>query len=88
MHKYINNALPEALSDIFTRTHSVHEHLTRQHDSLRPPACRLAITLNSILCKGPSIWNSLPSTLQNKHHQSVFIKKTLKYALRREHTLM
>ena len=86
MHKYINNSLPEALSDTFIHTNSIHEHFTRQHHSLRPPKYRLSISYRSILCKGPIVWNSIPSPLQNEHRKVVFIK-TLKKKILREYAL-
>ena len=74
MHKYCNGELPEPLSNIFKYTFNVHEYYTRQFLAVRPFACRLTITKNSILYKGPYIWNNLPTDLQNEHRRKPFIK--------------
>ena len=74
MHKYVHKDLPEPLSNIFIYTHSIHSHHTRQSRSMRPLACRLSSSRNSVLFKGPTVWNSLPSELQNKSSLFTFNK--------------
>jgi hypothetical protein len=64
MHRYVNNNLPPALSNLFTHTSNIHAHETRQSNYIRPVTCRLNVTFNSVLSKGPKIWNSISSTLQ------------------------
>lgn len=85
MHKYINNNLPEALSDIFTYTRDVHTHQTRQSGFIRPAACRLTVSFHSVLYKGPSIWNTVPTTLQAIPTIERFVK-SLKESLRHNYS--
>lgn len=80
MYKYVNKDLPEPLSNIFVNTHHIHDHNTRQSTFMRPFKSRLNTTFNSVLSKGPRIWNALPVGLQNKTNLTSFmssLKKTI-----------
>ena len=68
MYNYVHRNLPHYLSDIFTFTHDVHIHETRQasHIHIRPFISLTVKSSNSFLCKGPLIWNRIPLTIQQK----------------------
>jgi hypothetical protein len=77
MHNYDMCSLPCPLLNLFTNTRIIHDHQTRQCEHLRPINCRLSITFNSILYKGPHIWNALPEDIRTKKHLLCF-KNSLK----------
>jgi hypothetical protein len=84
MYNYVNNSLPKALLNIFKWTHNIHIYQTRQQTYLRPIKCRLNVTKQSILAKGPDVWNTLPENLQQKNNISSF-SSTLKFSLTKEY---
>ena len=57
MYNYVHRSLPYYLSDIFTFTHDIHIHKTRQSSHIRPFTSLTVKFSNSFLCKGPLIWN-------------------------------
>ena len=70
MYNYVHRNLPHYLSDIFTFTHDIHIHETRQasHIHIRPFTSLTVKSSNSFLCKGPLIWNRIPLTIQQKNN--------------------
>ena len=64
MYKYINGDLPDPLSNIYLKTNVFHTHDTRQYDHIRPVISRLNTSLQSLLYKGPVIWNSLSNEIK------------------------
>ena len=69
----ITRSLPHYLSDIFTFTHDIHIHETRQASHIRPFTSLTVKSTNSFLCKGPLIWNRIPFSIQEKNIQSVAV---------------
>ena len=50
----------------FTLTHDIHIHETRQTSHIRPFTSLTVKSSNSLLCKGPLIWNRISLTIQQK----------------------
>ena len=63
---YMHQSLPLPLQNIFVMNNTIHSHETRQSHHLHMIKPRTNIALNSILCKGPSVWNSLNNDLKDK----------------------
>ena len=72
MYNYVHRSLPHYLSDMFTFTHDIHIHETRQTSHIRPLNSLTVNTCNSFLCKGPMIWNRIPITTQQKSNITSF----------------
>ena len=72
MYNYVHRSLPHYLSDIFTCTHDIHIHETRQSSHIRPFTSLIVKFSNSFLCKGPLIWNRIPFTIQQKKNIKSF----------------
>ena len=72
MYNYVHGSLPHYLSDIFTFTHDIHIHETRQSSHIRPFTSLIVKFSNSVLCKGPLIWNRIPFTIQQKKNINSF----------------
>ena len=66
MYHYANGNLPISLSNIFTYTSCIHSYNTRQAKHIRPYNPRTNTSQNSLLFKGPKLWNDLPTLYQNK----------------------
>ena len=74
MYLYNHNNLPEQLSHIFTYTINIHAHNTRIIQHIRPIRGRTSLSLNSVLYKGPLIWNSITAETKEKRHVHCFIR--------------
>jgi hypothetical protein len=81
MYKYVNGFLPEALQDLFIETQDIHLHFTRQNRHLRPKITRLKSSQNSLLFKGPTIWNALPTNMKEQSNVNSFNYKLMNYFL-------
>ena len=68
MYNYVHRSLPHYLSDIFTFTHDIHIHETRQSSHIQPFTSLTVKFSNSFLCKGPLIWNRILFTIQQKNN--------------------
>ena len=66
MYNYVHRSLPHYLSNIFTFTHDIHIHETRQASHIRHFTSLTVKSSNSFLCKVPLIWNRIPLTIQQK----------------------
>ena len=62
LYNYVHRSLPHYLSDIFTFTHDIHIHETRQASHIRPFT---SLTVKSYV--GPFIWNRIPFAIQQKN---------------------
>ena len=71
---YVHRSLPHYLSDIFTFTHDIHIHETRQASHIRPFTSLTVKSTNSLLCNDmePLIWNRIPLTIQQKKNIKSF----------------
>ena len=67
MYNYVQRSLPHYLSDIFAFTQDIHIHETRQTSHICPFTSLIVKSSNSLLCKGPFIWNRIPFTIQQKN---------------------
>jgi hypothetical protein len=75
MYKYTTRDIVEPLSNIYTVTNRVHYHDTRQTEHIRPTISRLNSSTQSILYKGPMIWNSIPSEIKEINNIQSFSYK-------------
>ena len=73
MYNYNNHNLPSPLLNNFTLNYSIHDHHTRQYMHFRAINCRLNTAFQSILYKGPQIWNSLPDKIRSVNNIPRFI---------------
>ena len=64
--------LPTVLIDMFTRTNTVHNIITRQIDKLHVHFCNLQITSKVIRHSGVSLWNNLPDDIRSQVTLSSF----------------
>jgi hypothetical protein len=62
--KYKQHNLPTPLMTMFTLKSEMHVRKTRQHDDLYVKKCRTTLATQHISCKGPQIWNSLPTEIK------------------------
>ena len=76
-----HDALPISFTQIFHTGNQIHHYSTRYSDFYRPQTCRTNIKKNSILFRGPRIWNSLPSNIKNAPAFNIF-KRVIKPFLR------
>ena len=76
MFKYVNNALPKQLCNIFKRTSVIHAYGTRQTTHLRSYKARTNVVTNSILCNGPVMWNKLHNHSKTLPHIRNFTSAT------------
>ena len=79
MYLYNHNNIPEQLSHIFTHTINIHAHNTRIMQHIRP--IRSQTSLNSILYKGPLVWNGITAETREKRHVHCFIRSIKKRCL-------
>ena len=61
MYKDLNELLPPMFQHCFTKRHDVHDHYTRASGTLSVQYARTDYRRFSIFCKGPIIWNKIPS---------------------------
>jgi hypothetical protein len=83
MHQYVNGELPSSLHNIFVNTSTVHNYDTRQSRHIRPFHPRTNLSLKSLLCNGPKLWNNLPIETQNIPNIKHFAHKCKKNKIRR-----
>ena len=81
MYLYHNDALPISFTQIFQTGNQTHQYSTRYSDFYRPQNCRTNIKKNSILFRGPRIWNSLLNNIKNAPTFNIF-KHVIKPFLR------
>ena len=67
--------LPAPLNQYFTDAESIHIHKTRHCRNLRKPNFKLRVSSNSILWKGPEIWNNLPDHMRTTPTRIAYKKK-------------
>ena len=73
MYYYVHGSLPHSLSGIFIFTYDILIHETRQTSHIRPFISSTERSSNSLLCKGPMIWNIIPPIIQNKPNLNSFV---------------
>ena len=66
MYEHDKHSLPESLTNLFTAVDSIHNYSTRQSGHLRKFNARTNIAVQSILNKGPLIWNQLDDNIKMK----------------------
>ena len=65
IYKFKQNSLPAPLCKIFTLNTQIYQRTTRQQNDLHTKKCRTVVATQHISCKGPIIWNSLPSDIKS-----------------------
>lgn len=76
--RYDYENVPLVINQLFTTGSSIHQHNTRTNNNF---ALRNRLNPNSISFYGPSLWNKLPSTLQNCSSLYLFVKYLKLYLL-------
>ena len=72
MHKQYYNQLPTNL----TKIHKKHNKYTlRTNKTYTIPISKSTRTINSLLIKGPKLWNLLPTNIQNIKNETLFKKR-------------
>ncbi len=65
MYQYHNSDLPTSLSNLFTRNNNIHNHRTRHRNHPHFTHRRTALTAQSIIYKGPKLWQTIPQLTKN-----------------------
>jgi hypothetical protein len=63
--KFKQNVLPSSLQNIFTLNYDLHDSITRQCNDLHVMRSRTTLASQHLVCKGPQVWNALPSKLKD-----------------------
>ena len=74
MFKFMCQIYPSYLQH-FPTVNEVVNSCTRQHDNLYVPICRTNMGCNSLVIKGPKLWNSLPPQIKSIHNINTFKTK-------------
>ena len=74
MFKFMHQIYPSYLQHFPTVNEVVNSN-TRQHDMLYVPKCRTNMGSNSLVIKGPKLWNSLPSQIKSINNIKTFKTK-------------
>jgi hypothetical protein len=82
---HIMKTLPSSLTHLFTLTQDIHSHETRHsfNYKITVPKIRTVIASQSILLKGPQIWNNLAQSLY-VHHSNIISLSGFSTRFRRE----
>ena len=75
MHRYFSNTLPPYLMEMFSLNHNVHNYNTRSKPLFHQWKVTTHSLSKSIRHVGPTIWNSLPSSLRNTQFTNSFKRK-------------
>lgn len=62
--KHMQDSLPTSLENLFTLNSKIYERDTRQRYDLHRRKCRTNLAIQHISCKGPQMWNALPSHIK------------------------
>ena len=73
MHKQYYNQLPTNLTKIHTQNNN--KYTLRTNITCTIPISKSTITINSLLIKGPKLWNLLPTNIQNIKNENLFKKR-------------
>ena len=71
-YKWNAGMLPEVLSNMFTRTNTIHNIAIRQADKLHVNFCKLQMTSKVIRHRGVLLWNNLPDDIRQQVTLSSF----------------
>ena len=86
MFSYHQRLLPPSFSDIFITSSQVHSYNTRSAPHYRSHPCRTNIKQLTILHQGPSLWNSLPSSIKLSLTITSFKKSLKKFLIDKQHS--
>lgn len=64
MFKFLHGLFLAVLGNLFFVKSNVHIRQTRNMDAFNIPFLHLTLSSNTIFCRGPKLWNSLPPNLQ------------------------
>ena len=73
MHKQYYNQLPTNLTKIHTKNNN--KYTLRTNKTYTIPISKSTRTINSLLIKGPTLWNLLPTNIQNIKNENLFKKR-------------
>ena len=79
-YKICNNMLPDWLFS-FQSVHNINERTTRQSSNLYIPRRKTDIGSRAVSVKGPRLWNTIPSAVQNQPTLASFKEKLKMYLL-------
>ena len=60
MYKLNLNIIPDKFQSLFTKNNQIHTHHTRNANKYHLSNPKTSLAHNSIIHKGPDVWNSLP----------------------------
>ena len=81
MYKHANSALPQPLMNMFILNQQIHSHNTRHQNDPHCTSRRTKQAANSVIHKGPEVWNTFPNKLKTIRSVSWFIKMLKKHLL-------
>ena len=73
VYKFMNNLLPKSFVNNFVKTADTHKYNTRAAGSLSAQYARTNYRKFALGCRGPVIWNAIPSALQALKPLCLFI---------------
>ena len=73
MHKQYYNQLPTNLTKIHKKNNN--KYTLRTNKTYTIPISKSTRTINSLLIKGPKLWNLLPTNIQNIKNENLFKKR-------------
>ena len=75
MHKQNYNHLPTNLNEIQLQNNNKQILLLHEQMNVYIPISKLTRTINSVLIKGPKLWNILPTNIQNIKNENLLKKR-------------
>lgn len=81
MYKYECGLLPSGFDNKYEKNQDVHNYNTRQAALYHIPKSRTNRFKTGMLCRGPIIWNSLPSNIRQVQPLSLFKSQIKKFFL-------
>ena len=86
MHKQYYNQLPTNLTKIHKKNNN--KYTLRTNKTYTIPISKSTRTINSLLIKGPKLWNLLPTNIQNIKNENLFKKRVKNMLINDEKRLM
>ena len=82
LYNLVHGSLPHLLCNMFTFVHNIHICQIRQISQIRPFFSYTTRSSNSLLCKGPMIWNAIPTCIQQSHSLKCFVLSLKSFVVR------
>ena len=83
LYNFVHGSLPHLLCNMFTFVHNIHICQIRQISQIRPFFSYTTRSSNSLLCKGPMIWNAISTCIQQSHSLKCFVLSLKSIVVRR-----